>query len=563
MAVFPTNNYDPRLIIVDEMNGSTLTRAAIRAFTKEDFATQGLKEVGMDRIIAATKEARLAGVKERSLMDLLLSRHVALGEQKGATPQSIIAPYDLIPRENVVNANYFTVDTGAATAGAGQGSLHPGAWSLTVKLPGSDWYKAPSSGLKNLEKYFLPGGYLVVEYADGSNVSRAANFKIISATNADSGSTSKAIVILEPNKTVAGWNALSGGDKAVWQPTAGTVTLLANSVSDYESYGHQFPAYLSKTLIEYWRQTHRWASSYSEEYLKALNAPLTSDFFKKFRSLPIAKQRAQQEMINQNLLFNTFFYGEEINEKQTVDTWTQLPQVYDPADAGFAIEYKANTLGVRRQLAQNARVSDKAGAALNLDTIFESLYNLKRNRETGGNSISVIDGMTDRYTGALIRDMMMKYYKQKYSMDVTGFFQPGQKVLDLGTKAVVLEYNLYDIPDQGVQFAVFTDTYFDDRIAAFNSAAAQKKRGRSMWMIDWSDVAINVVRTNSAKRTTNVADELYRYVITPNVKQTMLNSKTFEVRVGDTNRHSMIENFSDATPTLTIGGGTVTAPAGS
>lgn len=552
---FPTNNCDPRLIQVDEANGSTLTRASIRAFTKQDFEDQALKEVGMDRIIAQTKEARMAGVRERSLTDLLLSRHVALKTSNGGGSQSVIAPFVLVPRQNVINANYFQVEAGVADADAGGTDadgldIPASAWMITVNVGSSPWVASPSNPLKNLHKFFLKGGYLVVEYKDGAGVAQSPVFKIIKAVETAGSNGAKADVTLEPNWTAAGFAGLAGAAQAVYQPTAGTVSLMQNSVSDFESYGEQTPALNNLTLIEYWQQTYRWAFSYNEEYVKALESPLTSEYFKKFRSLPLAKQRKQQEMWLENQLYNTFFFGDRINEKQTVETYQQLPVVVDPADSNYQIEFKANTLGVRTQINACGRVYDKQGNALDLDNIFEMCYNLKRNRETTSGTIDRIDFMTDRLTKGMIRDIMTKYYKAKYSIDTTLYYQPNQKLTFNG--ATVFEFDLYDLPDQGVQMAIFTDAYFDDRLAQF--AVAQKSRGRCLWGIDWSDVSINVVKTNSAKRTTNVADELYRYVITPNIKQTMLNSKTIEVRVGDANRHAIYENFSDACPAVTVVG---------
>lgn len=546
---FPANNCDPRLIVVDEANGCTLTRASIRAYTRQDFEDQGFKEIGMDKIIASTKEARMAGVRERSLTDLLLSRHVGLSPMQGAGSQSVIAPYSLVPRRNVVNACYFQIESGVADPQAGANGIPAHAWQITVNVGSSQWVSSPSNSLKNLEKYFLPGAYVMVEWKDGSEVAHAAQFKVIKAENADVGSTSKATVTLEPRYTIAGWAALTAGQKAVYQPTAGQVNMLANSVSDYESYGHQIPAYNDLTLLEYWHQTHRWAFSYNDEYVAALQAPLTSDFFKKFRTLPIAMQRKQVEMWNERVLMNTFFYGEEINENQTIESYQSLPRVVDPADPGCPIEFKSNTLGIRRQLDKCGRRSDLQNTALDLDSIFESCYNLKRNRETTSGTISVIDAMTDRFTGSKIRDLLIgKYYKTKFGTDTTAYFQPGQKITYNGM--TVLEYNMYDLPDQGVQLAVFVDEYFNDRLAAFS--AAQKSRGRSLWFIDWSDVAINVLRMNQVKRVTNTADDLYQFVMTPNVKHTLLNSKKFEVRLGDTNRSLLQENFSDECPSLTV-----------
>lgn len=542
-TTFPANNCDPRLIVVDDSTGCTLTRANIRAFTRQDFEDQGFKEVGMDRIIAQTKEARLAGVKERTLTDLLLSRHVALKESSGGGNASVIAPYTLVPRRNVVNASYFMIEAGAANSNAGSGSNHAGLWDITMNTGVSQF----KSNLKALEKYFLPGMYLLVENLGAGGESQTAQFEIVSAANANSGGTEKATVTVKPNMTSSAFAALTSAQQAAYQPASGTVTLLANSVSDYESWCHQGPAVNDLTLLEYWQQTTRWTHQYNDEYLKALGAPLTSNFFKKFRQLPLAQQRKQQEQMMEKAFYNTVFYGQEINEKQTVEGYQQLPQVMDPANSSCPLEFKANTLGIRTQLGRCGKVSDKQGAALNLDSIFESCYLLKRYRETTSGSIEVIDAMTDRFTAAKVRDLMMKYYQTKYSSSATLFYQPGQKITHNG--ATVLEYNVYDLPDQGVQLAVFTDPYFDDRIGAFDTA--NKNRSRAFWMVDWSDVAINVLKTASVKRQTNTADDLYNCVITPNVTHYQLNSKTFEVRVGDTNRHAILENFSDACPTVT------------
>jgi hypothetical protein len=543
-------NIDPRLIVVDEANGNTLTRAHIRAFTRQDFEDQQLKEVGMDRIIAQTKEARMAGVRERGLMDLLLSRHAAIKTARGGGSQSIIAPFTLVPRRNMVNANYFQIEAGAANQGAGSNGIPASAWDITVNAGSSPWVKSPNNALKKLEKFFLPGNYVNIEYIDDNNVARRIVCKILSAVNADAGGIPKAKVTLEPNRTADGWSGMSADEKAVFQPTAGLVSLMANSISDYESWGHQHPAVVNLTLLEYWQQTIRSAFTYNEEYIKALQSPLTSEFFKKFRSLPLVQQRKQIEMFLEMEYYNTIFYGDEINELQTVETYTSLPMVVDPADETYPIEYKANTLGIKTQLQRNARVADRMGMPLDIDTIMEACYYIKRYREGVSGSIDRIDSITNRFDKGRIRQMMTKYYKSTFNADLTMNAQLGQKLQFNGM--TVFEYDLYDLPDQGVQWAVFHDTYFDDKLAQFS--ASQKNCGRALWFIDWSDIVINVLKTNSAKRTTNKADELYRFVITPNEKHTLLNSRTIEVRVGDANRSLLIENYSDSCPKLTVQG---------
>ena len=301
---------------------------------------------------------------------------------------------------------------------------------------------------------------------------------------------------------------------------------------------------------------------------------MTSEYFKKFRQLPLAQQRKQQESYQQNAFMNSVFYGQRINSNQAVETYTSLPTVVDPNSSGTApwqtglggcssaptIEYKSNTLGIRTQLNDCSRTWDNAGAALSLDVLFESIYMLKRERENSGGTVDTIDAMTDRFTAAKIRDLMTKYYKAKYSTDLTLFMQPKQQITFNGQ--TVFEYNKYDLPDQGVSLAVFTDTFFDDKLGATLSitdgTTANKNVGRQLWLIDWSDIQINVLKTASVKRQTNTADDLYNCVIQPNVSHYQLNSKTYEVRVGNTNRHALVENFSDASPSVSVAGADVT-----
>lgn len=573
---FSADNCTPRLITIEPSDGCSLTRAQIRPFTKADFEAQGFKEVGMDSTIAMTKEARLIGVPQRGLTDLLLSRHTPYRE--GGTSGkphngSIIAPYTLVPQRRVVNANYFHVEAYSATLPSGitKGTHHPqfgyvpsSAANLTINN-GVDVNNKLNfnTSLKNIERYFLPGHMVVVESLafnmNGGTPAGATaddavtiSFQIVAAVPHASDPT-KAQLVVAPNLTETGWNALTSAQKAMYSPAKGLLIILANSVSDYERYCYQFPAVNPNNLIEYWAQTVRWSHSYSDEYLAALNAPLTSEYFKRFRQIPLAEQRRQQEMLQERAFYNTVFYGERINENQSLANWTSLPTVEDPNLPGCVLEYKANTLGMRTQLGGCGRVQDRKGLPLQLDTLFETCYLLKRERENTGGSVAVIDAMTDRFTASQIRDLMIGYYKKKYNSDFNIYIQAGQKLIDSITKKVVFEYNMYDLPDQGVSLAVFADPYFDDRLGAapvMGTGTADNRRQKSIWLIDWTDFDIVQHHQKAVRRRTNVLDDLYNCVIQPNIHHYFLNSKKFEVRLGDPNRHVLIENFSTACPTL-------------
>lgn len=545
MAVYPGNNCTPRLISVDNSCGCTLTRASIQAMTPEVFEAQGFTEVGMDRVIGQTREARMAGVPERSLTDLFLSRTVPIKTQAVTQDKSIIAPFIMVPQRSVVNANWFNLVGGAADANAGVGPMPASAWDLTIENEASEF----ASPLTNLEKYFLPGRVILVFYKDTvTNVAQTVQLAILQAVNI---SATQAKLIVQPPFTAAGWAALNAGQQAVYQPTHGVVIPLANSVSNYESWCYNDASENTLKLLVYWLQTIRETFCYNDEYVKALTAPLTSEFFKKFRTLELAKQRKRQSMLAERAYWNTVFYGQKINEKQATTTYTDLPQVVDPANPSCLLEYKANTEGWYTQLQNCGRVFDNQDSPLDMDVLKSLLYSLKRNRETDSGNIDRIDGMCDRFLADAILTIMIQYYQKKYGMQYTRFFQAGQAIKF--EDQILWNYNIYDFPDENVQLCVIVDSYFDDRLAVFNAAngGADASRGRELWMLDWSDVMIGLAGTASATRQTNVADNLYNCVITPNVNHYQLSSKTIAAMVQVANRHAIIGNISSLCPTMT------------
>jgi hypothetical protein len=578
---FNPNNFTPRLIAVDD--AMSLTRANITGWGKADIEAMFFKETGLDRLIAQAKEARMAGARQRTLTDLLLSR---CRPGKNAAMQSVIQPFRFQPRRNRINPGYFRISAGVqADIATHYGSNAPAAnigahWALTVNngsldADSSKFMQAPNNVLQNIEKYFLPGHNVTLEWKDqATGVAKTAQMRIISSKNVDA---NQCYVVVAPNRSYQGdtaygmaangrtaatpgwWETAVAADKAGYQPTSGVLTIGTNSVSDFQSYGSVLPGVNDYGLVEYWRQTYRWVHKYNDQYKAALDAATTSEGLAKFRMLPLAQLRAQQEKMHEDFFWNTVFFGDVLNEHQTTADWQNLPQVLDPAWSGsgesgsLPIEYLSNTLGFRTQLAQAGVVLDKQGGRLDVDDLLEALWWVKREREAeSGQSVSEIDLMCDmRWTRPTLRTLFVRYFKAKYGLDnVQAFMQIGQKISFEGT--VMWEYDSYDLPDFGITLKVISDVFFDDRIAQFDTN--NKSRGRGLWVLDWSDLAVNIIKTRSVTRTNNLADNVYKYVIDQNVQHVLLNSKTFEVAVGNTNRHRIIENFSDATPKLTVPG---------
>lgn len=549
--MFP-NNCNPRIINVDASTGCTLTRANIIGMTPQAFEDQGFKETLFDSVIRNAREARIAGVIENTLETLLMSRLTNIKGALGKAPvanESVILPYIYRRQRRNINSNYWRVSAGAATPGAGQGGLHPGAWDVTVQNTASPF----ASALVGLQQYFLPGKNVLLEYVNvGTKVSYALQFTIIAAVNADNGATAQAKVTLVPNYTVNGWNALTAAQQATFQATAGNIIVLANAVSDYESWCYQDNAENVNKLLTYWLQTSRETHEYSDEYLLALNAAYTSGYFKDFRQLPLAEQKRIQHAKYVRDWLNSVFYGQQINELQTVETYQQLPQVVDPLNPSCTLEYKAQALGAKTQLQNCGRYLDHQGNPLNIDNLAQIGYNMKRSREATGGTVDTIDFMTDRFTAGMILQLFTTFYKAKYGVETTRFYKPNEKLTFEGQ--VMLQYNLYELPPDlgGYNLAVFTHPFFDDKLSAFDPA--QQNRARTMWGIDWSDLNIGIAATNSANRQTNVADNLYNCVIKPNVHHYQLNSTTWTTIIEDPSRHYIIDGFSAACPTLTVAG---------
>lgn len=555
------NNCAGRIINVSASTGCTLTRASIQALTPGAFEAQGFTEIYMDQVYARAREARAAGYVENTLQALLMSRisniKGALNKMSVGTSESVILPYISFRQKRNINTNYFAVTAGAATTGAGTGNIPASAWDITVTNNPSVF----GSALQNLEQYFLPGKTLFIEYASAStNISYSPQYKIISAQTSAVGVTTVTVV---PNVSPSGWAGYNAAQKLPWQiggagggaAAAGSLCYLGvNSISDYESWGGQDVAENTMGLIHFWLQISRVVHEYTDEYLKALNAALTSNYFKQFRQLPLAQQKMIQQAKYDRDMLNSAFYGQaEYSDKQTVENYRQLPQVVDPANPNCILEYKASALGFRTQLLNCGRVLDHQGNPLNLDNVFAVAYLLKRAREATGGEVDTIDIMTDRFTAGRILDMMITFYKAKYGANITRFYQPNMSLTF--EDQVELYYNKYELPPEfgGISIAVFNHKFFDDKIAAMQGA----NRGNVLWMLDWTDIQLGVAGTNSAVRQTNVLDNLYNYVMKINVKHVTMNSMMWTPIIEDPNRHYLIENFSSACPTLTVSGCTV------
>lgn len=559
-----------RIVNIPDSCGGTLTAASITGLTPTAFENMSKIELDKARVIAEAVEASAVGVVQKTLNQLLMSRISEIDKsalnKRSVAGQSLILPFSYRNRKANLNYEYFNISAGAANPNAGTttgGITYPAsAWDITVNTGPSTY----ASALTGLDRFFAPGEYVYVENVNAAGTAgvdrdkRVTAFKIIKAATV--GGVTK--VTIAANRTATWWAGATSPQKAIFQPTFGVVHVGTNSVGDYESWCQNQGTDFSRSLIIDWHQTSRYTQCYNDEYERILNAMLggeVNELQKSYSWLSLKEQNALQRQRFEDKWAKDIFFGDVIDETQNnPESYASLPPIVDPED-GTVYGYKARALGLRTLLANESRVVDLHGGALDLDLLFSLSYEVFRNRRITGDSVDVVDWMTDKDTAQLINIALLKFLRNNYGYNTTQFVEQG-KVLD-GVK-VAYRYNRYTMPGLGFDIAIFVEEFLTDRVLNFGlgTGGAQgsnefRSSGRSIWLIDWSDFNVGIVATNSAKREykgkiTAEANSLYSCVIAMNTKHYDLRSTTWTTQLGNAARHLVVENYSLAAPTVTL-----------
>ena len=592
-----------RIIKVDDSTGCTLTNASIKGLTPGEFEALSNKEIDLARVIASSAEAQMLGVQERGLTTLLnssITNIKPLINKVNVAEQSMILPYIQRRQRSVMNANYFTVSASApATSGSASDAAYTvvdaddGDRVLTVDLGASDW---ASGGITSIERYFLPGGFLIMNgwVVDGTDTKAVeVQYKILGSASVTA-AISQAKVTVRPvgaditQALIGGGTESSGYTATKWatykaiggsdyELSVGVLQTIANNVNDFEEWCRNQPTDLSVKLIVNWLQTTRESRQVDESYKETLAKIMSgkvNPYLKSMVYQPLAEQNKIAAKASADQWNRAVWYNQAISDKQTPETYMQLPAITDPENNDCTLEYKSNALGIKSLLREANRVKDNAGKALSLDSLQADLYYLKRNREQDGSSVSVIDCMTDRFTYNLFYEKMASYYKAKYGIDsFTRNMSLNQQIKHDGL--VLFNYSMYDLPEVGCQLAVFHDPYFDDllnvggKFFAGGSAdtgrlwnangtrsstevmgdadgqSAYQATARSLWFIDWSDIKIGLAGTNAITRKAPhpETDRLYKCRMAHKNTEYSLRSTSWTTMMDVPARHLLIENF--------------------
>jgi hypothetical protein len=535
---------------------SCFTKATFQDLTPTIYEAQSETAYGANRVYANAARARMVGVAPTMLETFLLGRVAdvkdKLSQVSVGGDRFVNLPYTVRQRESQITNEYFKI-----TARADNGNTAAtGESVLTIGIIEDSLFDAQNGS--PIFNQFLPGQYIYVKYRDsgaaiGSQTSYSVPFKVVSS--AQGGSASLATVTVIPSITAAGWVALSTAEKNDLKPSEGLVTIGVNNVDDYEQYCDVEAVEIAPQHIIDYHQTSRNAFCYTKEFLemdKRIQNGEINDYYRTFQYLPVTQRNKQIQAKFRSKWFQAIFYNDLLNELQTPNAYVagSTPAsltVVDPADNSCILGYKANALGIEKLLANQGQIIDFGGGALDLRVVFEACYAVKRNREIEGGTVDRISAITSRKVYDAAVSALLNYINERYGFNNQTRYVENGTVIDKVT-SVSMRYMKFDLPEFDFEFVIAHDNFFTDRERMMSTADLTSHSGE-MWILDWSDIEVGVVATNSQKIDENdewaakVVDEL-KCVIATNTIHRTLESTTWTVRLGNEKRSLLVKGFN-------------------
>jgi len=578
----------------------------------------------MESLLVTQMELKTCGGRQYGMYDWLMSGAKSMGanvtQRKVSGGVSEIEPFILAAQKDVIKDDYWLVShilnyqykyelnadpSAGSTPSSAITALNGGTGFTATAASGHIIVRVTAAGNNPNALGYFPVGSVINLFAKGgadqtSPAYRLA-FEVVEAVQ-DTGATGiellctfqggwgggvditptlmgvtlgagKVLSLISKYQSPANANANTGvGSKAV-------LTIGANNINDFESWCYNRPALNTLKHVPFWYQTSRHTLCVSEFYKEWLERMMrTNAYFSKFGDVSIAERNAQLGLQFQKEWCNSFFFGQPISTNQKLTLYKDLDVINAVSTSnndwsddieGAPIGYRANALGVYRQLADTGRVQDKAGAPFDLKTFIETdIFNLVRSRKDQGKPSDSIDVFTDSKTAKNIFNAMMKYYINesggssgsggalRLNYDVTN-----QNISNLGFYANSFRLHY----PAGVTLNVITNEFFDDLVTVHKdaevnlsaTAGAEGSLGRFLMVLDLGGgIYPGIIASNRVVHKTGdladlaKSDASYNCVMNNPTKETTLNSLTWTAIVDCPSDNLIVENFQDAAMTI-------------
>jgi hypothetical protein len=549
----------------------------------------------LGNLISADFVGKAVGVKLNGMYDFLQANKRVLGGKRLSVQQVAggvweISPFIKMGRKRPVNSEYWTVRIPAGT-----GATPNQESNITVRFYSQGSIPTDARWFPTGMRVFIAGGTsadagsAVNEpggaSATGDTIYRLAySVSSVSGTGTDNNGAYVTVVLTPQNMgsyflasdrpdAIKSKSKLPGNLAAEANSNGGAVLGLAvrgtPNVSDFESFCGEIPALNTNQLIPFWIETTRYSiceDELTQKYLAALRD--SNPFFKQFGDVEQVEINRQIIEDFQRRHANNFFFNKPIGPNQTLANYNQLSAINTassgalnvPAE-GRCIGRRANATGVYEQLAECGRVSDLQGEKLNLQILFNTLYQLQRDREAVGVKSDVIELFTDSFFANQIVSGMVNYFKTKYGADVFRLVYQLNQGGDQGPFG--FRFYKFELDYPQVELRIVTHRFFDDYLAA-HKAAGSENAGRALWALDFNNIYQGIIDANSVVNKTGdlkalaAVDDTYRCVMKVPTRSTKLNSITYTAVVETETTSFVLENFNSSAPVVTGEWGTST-----
>jgi len=494
----------------------------------------------MQSLLLTQLEIKACGSRVNGLFDFLMasarsfSGFVTKRRVRGSP--SLVEPFILAQQKSIVNDEYWAVVDGSGTAGA-----------YTVQV-------LSRQGVPLDNAWFVPDTRVFIFSRTAGGTATRTAWRVVTAVDSTFGGSATTQL------TMVSENAASNSPAPkVEFPTTGILVIGTNNVSDWESYCHNRPALNPNRSVPFWVQTSRWTmcvdSLYEEWFAKLME---TNEYFRQFGDVPVAERNKQYGMLFQREWLNSFFWNKAISANQTLANWKSLEQIqtyggsdlYIPNES-VCVGFRANAVGVYEQLHECGQVNDLQNQQLNLEELFNALYQIHRSRSNQGKLADSIDIYTDTTTAALIHRAMIRYYDTQYE-GLARF----NIAMESGMHGVLgfrwTSYHL--IFPKGVTMNIICHFFFDDMGSAAETEGLTST-ARFLWILDLGGgiypgiIASNrkVFRTGKLEDLARI-DSAYACVMENPTQEVSLNSVTWTAIVECPPDNLIVENFSDVIP---------------